>query len=97
MTKKLHRRSRRIHRILVPFAAAPLALTSLSGAIYGTILDWNMDAPWLLKLHTGNYGVINLQPIYSPLIGVLTLLLVGSGAVLLLNKTKPVQSSHESS
>jgi hypothetical protein len=31
------RRSRKLHRLLVPIAAAPLALTSLSGAIYGTI------------------------------------------------------------
>lgn len=62
----------------------PLALTSLSGAIYGTILYYNIDAPWLLRLHTGNFGVINLQPFYSPLIGILTLVLVISGISLLL-------------
>ncbi|GDX77619.1 hypothetical protein LBMAG41_26980 [Cyanobium sp.] len=78
------RRSRRLHRLLVPIAAAPLALTSLSGAIYGTILYFNIDAPWLLRLHTGNFGVINLQPFYSPLIGILTLVLVISGLSLLL-------------
>jgi len=73
------RRSRKLHRLLVPIAAAPLALTSLSGAIYGTILSFNIDAPWLLRLHTGNFGVINLQPYDSPWIGILTLLLVISG------------------
>jgi hypothetical protein len=78
------RRSRKLHRLLVPIAAAPLALTSLSGAIYGTILSFNIDAPWLLRLHTGNFGVINLQPYYSPLIGILTLLLVISGLSVLL-------------
>lgn len=78
------RRSRKLHRLLVPIAAAPLALTSLSGAIYGTILYYNIDAPWLLRLHTGNFGVINLQPFYSPLIGILTLVLVISGISLLL-------------
>lgn len=78
------RRSRKLHRLLVPIAAAPLALTSLSGAIYGTILYYNIDAPWLLRLHTGNFGVINLQPFYSPLIGILTLVLVISGITLLL-------------
>lgn len=62
----------------------PLALTSLSGAIYGTILYYNIDAPWLLRLHTGNFGVVNLQPFYSPLIGILTLVLVISGISLLL-------------
>jgi hypothetical protein len=44
----------------------------------------NIDAPWLLRLHTGNFGVINLQPYYSPLIGILTLLLVISGLSVLL-------------
>lgn len=81
---KAGRRSRRLHRLLVLIAAAPLALTSLSGAIYGTILYFNIDAPWLLRLHTGNFGVINLQPYYSPLIGILTLVLVISGLSLLL-------------
>ena len=78
------RRSRRLHRLLVPIAAAPLALTALSGGIYGTILSFNFDAPWLLRLHTGNFGVINLQPYYSPLIALLTLVLVVSGLSLLL-------------
>ena len=77
------RRSRKLHRLLVPIAAIPLALTSASGAIYGTVLSFNLDAPWLLRLHTGNFGVINLQPIYSPLIGVMTLVLVASGIALL--------------
>lgn len=75
----LRRRSRKLHRWLVPIAAAPLALTSLSGALYGTILYYNIDAPWLLRLHTGNFGVINLQPIYSSLIGLFTLILIASG------------------
>ena len=90
MTVQSQRRSRRLHRILVPIAAAPLALTSLSGAIYGTLLYWNMDASWLLRLHTGNFGVINLQPFYSPLIGILTLMLVASGLALLLNKSRAI-------
>lgn len=80
---KANMRARRLHRLVVPIAAAPLALTSLSGALYGTILAFNIDAPWLLRLHTGNFGVINLQPYYSPLIGILTLVLVSSGLALL--------------
>ena len=83
------RRSRRWHRLLVPIAAAPLALTFLSGALYGTILSLNIDAPWLLRLHTGNFGVINLQPVYSPLIGALTLLLVFTGVSMWLRTAPP--------
>jgi len=59
---KLNRRSRKLHRRLVPVAAIPLALTGLSGAVYGTVLSFKIDAPWLLRLHTGNVGLINLQP-----------------------------------
>ncbi|NBR43680.1 MAG: hypothetical protein EBT85_01135 [Synechococcaceae bacterium WB5_2B_268] len=81
--KHLNRRSRKLHRLVVPIAAIPLALTSMSGAIYGTVLAMNIDAPWLLRLHTGNFGIINLQPIYSPLIGVMTLVLIASGITLL--------------
>lgn len=53
------------------------------GGIYGTVLSFNIDAPWLLRLHTGNFGVINLQPIYSPLLAIMTLVLVISGLSLL--------------
>lgn len=92
---RLPRRSRQLHRLLVPIAAAPLALTALSGGIYGTILAFNIDAPWLLRLHTGNFGVINLQPYYSPLIGVLTLILVASGVSMLLGGRRSAPSPRE--
>jgi len=92
---KLSRRSRKLHRLLVPVAAAPLALTSMSGAVYGTVLAMNIDAPWLLRLHTGNFGIINLQPIYSPLIGVMTVVLVASGIALLVGGRKTSGSLHD--
>ena len=43
-----------------------------------------IDAFWLLKLHTGKFGHINLQPYYSLLLGVLTLVVITSGLALLL-------------
>ena len=82
--QRSQRDSRRLHRLLVPIAAAPLALTALSGAAYETLLDDNLDVPWLLRLHTGNFGMLNLQPVYAPLLGLLTLTLIGSGLVMLL-------------
>lgn len=93
--KRLPHHSRRLHRLLVPIAAAPLALTSLSGAIYGTILYWNIDAPWLLRLHTGNFGLINFQPFYSPLIGVFTLVLILSGISMILSGRRPIRQSKD--
>jgi len=79
MMKHRNRHSRKLHSLVVPIAAIRLALTSMSGAIYGTDLAMIIEAPWLLRLHTGNFGVINLQPIDSTLIGVMTLILVVSG------------------
>jgi hypothetical protein len=70
---------RRLHRLLVPVAAAPILLTALSGSLYGALNARGIEAFWLMKLHTGNFGLINLQPWYSTLLGILTLVLVFSG------------------
>ena len=78
------RQARRLHRWLVPIAAAPLLLTAGSGSMYSLLLEQNIDAFWLLKLHTGNFGAINLQPIYSVMLGVLTVVVTVSGLVLLI-------------
>ena len=78
------RHARRLHRWLVPIAAAPLLLTAGSGSLYSLLLEQNIDAFWLLKIHTGNFGAINLQPIYSVMLGVLTVVVTVSGLVLLI-------------
>lgn len=75
---------RRVHRSLVPLAALPLLLTALSGSLYGALSAREIDAFWLMKLHTGNFGAVNLQPYYSTVLGVLTLFIAGSGLGLLL-------------
>jgi hypothetical protein len=77
-------RFRRAHRVMVPLATAPLMLTAASGSLYSLLLERGIDAFWLLKLHTGKFGPINLQPYYSLLLGVLTLVVIGSGLALLL-------------
>ena len=78
------RHARRLHRWLVPIAAAPLLLTAGSGSLYSLLLEQNIDAFWLLKIHTGNFGAINLQPIYSVMLGVLTVVVTVSGLVMLI-------------
>ena len=78
------RQARRIHRWLVPIAAAPLLITAGTGSLYSLLLEQNIDAFWLLKIHTGNFGAINLQPIYSVMLGVLTVVVTVSGLVMLI-------------
>jgi len=74
---------RRVHRSIVPLAALPLLLTAFSGSLYGALSAQGIEAFWLLKLHTGNFGAINLQPYYSTVLGLLTLFVAGSGIGLL--------------
>ena len=78
------RRARRIHRWLVPLAAAPLLITAATGSLYSLLLEQNIDAFWLLKLHTGQFGWINLQPVYPILLGALTIVVTVSGVTMLL-------------
>ena len=78
------RQARRLHRWLVPIAAAPLLLTAGTGSLYSLLLEQDIDAFWLLKIHTGDFGPINLQPIYSVILGGLTVVVTVSGLVLLI-------------
>ena len=78
------RQARRLHRWLVPIAAAPLLLTAGTGSLYSLLLEHDIDAFWLLKIHTGDFGPINLQPIYSVILGGLTVVVTVSGLVLLI-------------
>ena len=81
-------KTRLVHRSIVVIAALPLLITSATGSVYSLLLDQGVDAFWLLKIHTGRSGLINLQPYYSWILGVLTLLAVGSGLLLLLPRSK---------
>jgi uncharacterized iron-regulated membrane protein len=87
MSRSLTQRARRLHRLLVPLAAAPLLLTAASGSLYSLLLEQGVDAFWLLKIHTGRFGPLNLQPYYSILLGLATLVVAISGIALLWRRT----------
>ncbi len=84
---------RRVHRSLVPLAALPLLLTALSGSFYGALSAQGIEAFWLMKLHTGNFGLVNLQPWYSPILALLTLFVIVSGLGLWLGRRRETPSS----
>ena len=48
---------------------------------------------WLLNIHTGKFGLLNLQPYYSLLLGLLTLALIASGLLLLLPRSKKLETN----
>tara|TARA_Y100000589_G_scaffold171305_1_gene162645 strand:- start:114 stop:386 length:273 start_codon:yes stop_codon:yes gene_type:complete len=78
------RQARRLHRWLVPIAAAPLLLTAISGSLYSLLLEQGIDAFWLLKIHTGRFGWLNLASFYPALLGLLTIVITVSGVTLLI-------------
>ena len=88
MPRTFSARFRRAHRLVVPLAAAPLLLTAASGSLYSLLLERGIDAFWLLKLHTGKFGPINLQPYYSLILGALTLVVIVSGLAMFLSSSR---------
>jgi len=84
----LSRRARKVHRWLVPIAVLPLLITAGTGSLYSLLLEQGIDAFWLLKIHTGNFGVLNLQPVYPVLLGGLTVIVTVSGAAMLLKPSR---------
>ena len=88
MPRAISARFRRAHRLVVPIAAAPLLLTAASGSLYSVLLERGMDAFWLLKIHTGRFGPINLQPYYSLLLGGFTLVVITSGLAMFLSSNR---------
>lgn len=76
-------RWRQLHRWVVPIAAAPLVLTASTGSLYSLLLEQGIDAFWLIQIHAGRFGPLNLQPYYAGLLGLLTLVVITSGLALL--------------
>jgi hypothetical protein len=65
-----------------------LLITAGTGSLYSLLLEQGIDAFWLLKIHTGNFGVLNLQPVYPMLLGGLTVIVTISGAAMLLKPSR---------
>ena len=81
--KRLKLNKRKIHRKLASISAIPLLITIISGTIYSILQPIGIDAFWLIKWHTGNFGIINLQPFYSIFLGIASIISVISGIRLL--------------
>ena len=84
---KLETDKRKIHRKITVISAIPLLITIVSGTIYSILQPLGIDAFWLIKWHTGNFGVINLQPFYSIFLGIASIISIISGLRLLQKRT----------
>ena len=85
--KKFKLNKRKIHRKVTAITAIPLLITIISGTIYSILQPLGVDAFWLIKWHTGNFGIINLQPFYSIFLGIASIISIISGLRLLQIKT----------
>ena len=81
--KKLKTNKRKMRRKVAAISAIPLLITILSGTIYSFLQPLGIDAFWLIKFHIGNFGIINLQPFYSILLGITSIISIVSGVRLL--------------
>lgn len=75
------RNIRQLHRFLAPIMLLPLILTAVTGAIFQSfdLAGQEESADWLLQIHKGHFGPLNLAPIYPFLnaLGLLTLAITG--------------------
>ena len=81
--ERLKTNKRKIHRRITAISAIPLLITIVSGTIYSILQSLGVDAFWLIKWHTGNFRIINLQPFYSIFLGVASIISIISGLRLL--------------
>jgi len=81
--KRLKTNKIKIHRKITAISAIPLLITILSGTIYSILQPLGVDAFYLIKWHTGNFGIINLQPFYSIFLGITSIISIMSGIKLL--------------
>ena len=84
--ERLKTNKRKIHRKINAISAIPLLITIVSGTIYSILQPLGVDAFWLIKWHTGNFGIINLQPIYSIFVGIASIISIISGIKILQEK-----------
>ena len=85
--QKLKTTKIKIHRKITTISAIPLLITIVSGTIYSILQPLGVDTFWLIKWHTGNFGIINLQPFYSIFLGIVSIISIISCVKLLQKKS----------
>ncbi len=87
-------RLRQLHSSLAPIMVLPLLITLLTGVAFQiAVATDNTDRfYWLLKVHIGTFGPIDLQNIYPFLNGAGLFTLIVTGIIMWLQKRRPQRS-----
>ena len=78
------------HRRMTLITVLPLLITVISGSLYSLLQYFGLDFFWLMKIHTGNFLFVNLQPLYTPFLGFLTIAAIISGLFLFPRSKKKI-------
>ncbi|MEN9205721.1 MAG: hypothetical protein Q6J68_04935 [Thermostichales cyanobacterium SZTDM-1c_bins_54] len=73
-------RMRAYHRLLAPVVLLPFVVTLVTGSLYHVALMMgNFDFYWLIEMHKGKYGPVDLSAVYPFLNALALLFMVSSG------------------
>ena len=83
-------RLRQLHRILAPIMLLPILLTLVTGSLFqmGEMIGKEEEFQWLLGIHKGVFGPVNLESIY-PFLNALGLLTLAITGILMWWRTRP--------
>ena len=90
VSPSLQRLARQIHRALTPLLL-PILITALTGAIQPLLESAGVpkdQIKWLIRVHSGNFLVVNLKPVYPALVGLSTLVLALTGLTMYLRSAR---------
>ena len=91
VSPSLQRLARQIHRALTPLLLLPILITALTGAIQPLLESAGVpkdQIKWLIRVHSGNFLVVNLKPVYPALVGLSTLVLALTGLTMYLRSAR---------
>lgn len=89
-------RLRHLHYILAPIMFLPIFLTAITGSLFQIAVTTGNSENylWLLELHRGKFGVINLELIYPFINAFGVLFLAITGIVMWLQINRKFRSLH---
>ena len=89
-------RLRHLHYILAPIMFLPIFLTAITGSLFqvAVITGKSADYLWLLELHRGKFGAIDLELVY-PLVNAFGVLFLAiTGIVMWLQINRKARNAH---